>query len=235
MIRPHLFRQFRRCAPVVVLLGVLIGPGAGVAHGQTSIDPATEAKAQYELGITAYGLGDYERAIQAFSKAHKLDPAPILLYNIAQAYRKKGDAAQAIRHYKRYLEAAPAADDREQVEARIRELERGGEPAAEVKGEPGVTGAPPVPVGGVTPAEPAPPMPGGHGTGRLPPGGPVAQPPPDLVFATPGPPPVYRQPWFWGVVGAATLVLAASIVFLRPEDHWTCSAPDCNLPTRTVF
>jgi tetratricopeptide (TPR) repeat protein len=228
---------FHRCAPGLVLLALAIGPAIGPAHAAAPIDPATEAKAQYELGTTAYGLGDFDRAIEAFSKAHKLDPAPILLYNIAQAYRKKGDRAQAISHYKRYLQAAPAADDREQVQARIRELERG-EIDGESKSEPGVTAAPPVHAGVQSPAPSTEQPVAGGSAGRLPPGAPIPMPPAatqDVVLATPGPEPVYRQPWFWGVVGAASLVLAASIVFLRPENHWTCGTSECNLPTRTVF
>jgi tetratricopeptide (TPR) repeat protein len=232
-------KLLRLCRPAALgmgLLAVLLGP----AHGQTRVDPATEAKAHYELGTTAYGLGHYDRAIEAFTKAHKLDPAPILLYNIAQAYRKKGDRAQAILHYKRYLEAAPTADDRDQVQARIRDLERGADTGGAAAGTAALQAGAAAPAASGDGMSAAPTvLPGASGNEpRLPAGPPVAVPataPPDLVLAAPGSPPVYRQPWFWGVVGAASLVLVASIIFLRPEGHWTCSAPECNLPTRTVF
>src|SRR5262245_49495080 len=72
-------------------------------------DAATQAKAHYELGMTAYGLGHYDRAVQAFLQAYEIDPAPILLHNVAQAYWKKGDYTPALMFYRRYLEADPRA------------------------------------------------------------------------------------------------------------------------------
>ena len=94
------------------------------ARAQQPPDVSTQAKASYELGMTAYGLGHYDRAIEAFSRAHALDPAPILLHNIAQAYWKKGDNERAVAFYRQYLEADPKAQNRSKIRARIRELEK---------------------------------------------------------------------------------------------------------------
>src|SRR5262245_61735798 len=112
------------------LLAVWIGAALLAAGGTAAAQrPASEspsaraAKQQFELGERAYEQGRYAEAIEAFTRAHALDPAPILLFNIAQAHWKKGDPATALGYYRRYLEADPAAPDRAQVEARIRELE----------------------------------------------------------------------------------------------------------------
>jgi hypothetical protein len=90
---------------------------------QTAPDLVTQAKAHYELGMTAYSLGHYDRAVDSFTKAYDLDPAPVLLYNIAQAHWKKGNPEQAVAYYKRYLEADPNAQNRARIKNRIRELE----------------------------------------------------------------------------------------------------------------
>jgi hypothetical protein len=47
------------------------------------------------------------------------------------------------------------------------------------------------------------------------------------------PAPVYRRPLFWGAVGVATLTAVAAIIWLRPQDRWSCRAEEC-FTTRTV-
>jgi tetratricopeptide (TPR) repeat protein len=81
------------------------------------------AKDHYERATAAYYAGRYPEAIAEFRKTYDLDPEPILLFNIAQAYRKLGNVEEALAHYRRYLDRAPQADNRETVRARIRELE----------------------------------------------------------------------------------------------------------------
>ena len=209
----------------LVILLLLSGPVAP-ARGQRRLDASTEAKAHYELGMTAYGLGHFDRAIEAFTRAYKLDPAPILLFNIAQAHRKKGDRDQAISHYRRYLEAAPGAEDRETVLARIRELEA--EPSAP---DPNVAGL--APASGAAGAPPGDTQAGSNLANPLARAAPPPLPPDRLVEA-PQIPPIHRRPWFWQVVGAAALVTVATIFLVRPDRAWSCGPPDCNLPTRTV-
>jgi hypothetical protein len=115
--------------PILVLTFTLLALPA-LAHAQAPMegtqrapDLVTQAKAAYELGMTAYGLGHFDRAIDSFTKAYELDPAPVLLYNIAQSHWKKGNPEQAIVFYRRYLEADPQAENRTRVKTRIRELE----------------------------------------------------------------------------------------------------------------
>jgi tetratricopeptide (TPR) repeat protein len=167
-----------------------------------------EAKEQYERGVTAYNLERFDEAIAAFSRAYELDPAPILLYNIAQARWKKGENDRALFYYRRYLEADPAAENRAAVEARIQEIKRARQ-------------APPAPR-----AAPA-------TTARAAPATAVTTP--AYVQASPPPvPPLYRRPWFWGGVAlAAGAVVVTALVFSTHSPPARCTT-DCNLGMVTV-
>jgi tetratricopeptide (TPR) repeat protein len=201
---------------LLVLAAALAAPAA--AHAQEQPDAATQAKAHYEYGMTAYGLGHYDRAVQAFTRAYEVDPAPILLYNVAQAYWKKGDAEQAITYYQRYLEEEPTTRNRARIRARIRELQ------ALQKTEP-APAPPPVEVVPTATEEKRP-------TVDLRP--PRSTPPPSILSpalaatdlqaaAPPREPPIYRRRWFWPAMGAASLVTVAAAFLLRPDPRgWTC-------------
>src|SRR4051794_36245020 len=82
-----------------------------------------EAKNHYDRGIVQYNLGHFTDAITEFEKAYELDPSPVLLFNLAQAYRQAGDTDRAIFFYRRYTTLAPNAKNRGEVEKRIKELE----------------------------------------------------------------------------------------------------------------
>ncbi len=177
MINPPDCRLARAAAPVLLAIALLAAAPAARAQAP---DPATRAKAHYELGMTAYGLGHYDRAVQAFLQAYQVDPAPILLYNVAQAYWKKGDEEPAIIYYRRYLQADPSSKNRRRVLARIREL------TARQKIEHPAPPPPPAPVATVTvrtpPAPPDPTPPPAAWTDR-------AGPPPSLSLELAAPPP----------------------------------------------
>lgn len=91
-----------------------------VAFAET---PKKAAKAHHDSGVKLYNLGRFDEAIAEFEKAYELDPHPILLFNIAQAHRQRGDAERAIFFYRRYQQMAPDAPDRDEVNGRIRDLE----------------------------------------------------------------------------------------------------------------
>jgi tetratricopeptide (TPR) repeat protein len=71
-----------------------------------------------------YDLAEYDDAIELLKEAYRLSEAPGLLFNIAQAYRKKGDCDQALLFYQNYLRVRPEARDRTEVEARISQMDR---------------------------------------------------------------------------------------------------------------
>src|SRR6516165_5979940 len=81
------------------------------------------AKPHYDKGASEYNLGHFAEAISEFEKAYEQDPAPILLFNIAQAHRQSGNNERAAFFYRRYLEQDPNSDNRADVEKRIKDLE----------------------------------------------------------------------------------------------------------------
>jgi tetratricopeptide (TPR) repeat protein len=73
-----------------------------------------EARAHFSQGRAFQDAGAYDDAIREYQAAYQLTPLPLLLFNIAQSYRLKGDKRAAIEHYEKYLAAdseGPAADE----------------------------------------------------------------------------------------------------------------------------
>jgi len=122
-----------RLAAIVViscLADALAVPARAIAQPAPA-DATVEARARalYDEGDRLYNLAEYEQAIERFKEAYKLLPEPLFLYNIAQAYRQKGDCASARTFYRNYLRAAPEAENRAKVEQRIAEMESCAPPA----------------------------------------------------------------------------------------------------------
>jgi tetratricopeptide (TPR) repeat protein len=139
----------RRGTVIVALLLV-----AGPASAQREL---REAKQHHDLGIKEYNIGHFDAAIAEFEKAYELDPDPVLLYNVAQAHRQKGDPERAIFFYRRYLQMSPSAPDREQVRAKIADLERARE-AQRPRPEPSAPAPLPPPSGPLVPPPTATPV-----------------------------------------------------------------------------
>ena len=97
---------------------------AASAAAQPAADESPElvrAKQMYAEGKRYYDVGDYPRAIETWKRAYVVSSAPMLLFNIAQAYRLSGDCVQALRVYASYEREAgtPAnKDELEQAKAR---------------------------------------------------------------------------------------------------------------------
>jgi tetratricopeptide (TPR) repeat protein len=111
---------------ILVLFLVLAGGPFAKAQGQKDEGtPQQRAEALHAQGMKYYDLAQFDRAIEAFKAAYDLSPAPALLFNIAQAYRKlgPGSCSQAIYFYRAFLRLDPNAKNRPAAEARISELE----------------------------------------------------------------------------------------------------------------
>ncbi len=83
-------------------------------------DPrAEQARARFQAAQKAYDVGQFQEALDGFSKAYELKPLPGFLFNIAQCHRQMGNLEQALFYLKRYLDLAPrgpaAADARQLV------------------------------------------------------------------------------------------------------------------------
>ena len=107
----------------------------------------------------AYEAGEFERAEGLIRGAYALDPAPVLLYNLAEILDAKGDGQGARTTYRRYLELVPDEPARRRIERRIQVLEnldRPGQPPSDGEGAKPATAPPPSPKDVTTPAKDAP-------------------------------------------------------------------------------
>jgi tetratricopeptide (TPR) repeat protein len=98
---------------------LVLAPGGATAQRPTApAEVLRQARDLFEAGRRLYNIGRYDEAIDSFKAAYVRSSAPLLLYNIAQAHRAKGDCAEARRVFDTYLREDPKAD-RAEVEARM--------------------------------------------------------------------------------------------------------------------
>lgn len=81
------------------------------------------AKQHLDRGVLAFREGRYKDAIDQFLEANRTYPSASTSFNIAKAYEKLGDDAGALSFFRDYLRRGPTASDRDQISARIGELE----------------------------------------------------------------------------------------------------------------
>lgn len=104
---------------LLALVILLWAPGG--AHAADAGED--RARVLNNQGSAAYELGSYDEAIGQFTEAYKAYPDARILFNLAQAYRKKHDYPHALELYRTYLHNLPDAKNRQVVEALIPELE----------------------------------------------------------------------------------------------------------------
>jgi len=64
----------------------------------------------------------YKSAATEFEAAYGISKDPLLLYNIGEAWQKSGDGKKAVASYKAYLKAQPQAQDKADVNLRIKTI-----------------------------------------------------------------------------------------------------------------
>ena len=116
-----LFSTLAVAAPLAPVSSVL---AAEPAVAPAADDPRARAAALYKEGAGLFRENRFKEAAEKFEAAYALDPSPILLYNLARAAEEQGDGAKSIFHYRTYLASYPQAEDRAEVERRIRVLEK---------------------------------------------------------------------------------------------------------------
>ena len=98
--------------------------GAIMVAATASISPGAAKQASfdehYNAALDFYEKAHYPEAIAEFETAYTFDPQPLLLFNIAQAYRKSEHLEEALAKYREYLAKDPAAD-----RAKVNELIKG--------------------------------------------------------------------------------------------------------------
>jgi len=185
-------------------------------------DPAREAKRLFDEGTKSYNLGEYDDAIALWKQGYRLLDKPIFLYNIGQGYRLSGNLRQAVIFYKSYVNAAPTAKDRAEVDARIAELE------AAIKREDEAKNAAPT---GPGPAEPPPERPKIVAPDKVVERAPPVLPAPPPAAGESRARPIYKKWWFWtGVVGVVALGAAVTVIALRDDGAGTPSSDLGNFP-----
>jgi tetratricopeptide (TPR) repeat protein len=122
---------------------------AAVAPAARATEENVErAKAYFAAGVEAYDQGKHEVALREFQHAHALSHSPALYFNMAACEEHMDHYQAAALLLRQYLIEKPDADDRANVEVRVKSLEerderlhKMNEPAATVKPQADTTAA----------------------------------------------------------------------------------------------
>lgn len=102
----------------VTLLVTLLFVGSALG------DPAERAaKRHFDRGQKLFNLGKFDDALDEYQQAYDAKPIPEILFNIGQCHRNLTNYDAAIFSFKKYLKLLPEAENREQVEEYIADLE----------------------------------------------------------------------------------------------------------------
>lgn len=112
-----------------LLIAALVVAPAAPAFAQPRKSPTAkpepknnEAKKLFDDGAAAYTQGNYEAAIDAWSKAYEISKKPLIFESIANAYERLGDAKKAREYLSKWRDVAPK-DEQDLLEARIKNLD----------------------------------------------------------------------------------------------------------------
>ncbi|MCU0663542.1 MAG: tetratricopeptide repeat protein [Myxococcota bacterium] len=81
-----------------------------------------DARQHFLAGQDYYTQGRYEKAIEEFDEAYRLDPKPLLLFNISQAHERLGRVDKAIEYLEQYLKADPNTANAKALKDKIANL-----------------------------------------------------------------------------------------------------------------
>jgi hypothetical protein len=116
----------RRLGPLLICLCVGAAAGGASAQPRPTPPPAQaedqRARQLFEQGRGAYEDGRYRDAWANFHEAYQLSGRPELLFNIGQTADRLGQDGDALRAFQMYLERLPNAENRRDVENRVRAL-----------------------------------------------------------------------------------------------------------------
>ncbi len=87
-------------------------------------DDVSAAREHFRKGSVLYDLQRYSEAAREYEMAYEAKDDPALLFNIAQAYRLGLEYQKAIGYYRAFLRRNPNAGNRDEVLARIAEMQR---------------------------------------------------------------------------------------------------------------
>lgn len=192
---------------VTALTVTLVAP----ARAQTVEDPREVE------GRALFARGEYEKALELFSKLFAEKGDPVYLRNIGRSYQKLRKPARAIDAFQEYLRRGTgiAAEEKVEVEGFIREMEalkREEESRTTAAPTPATALVPPV----VTPVPPAATAPHLMVTGQ----------PETAEGDRKRDVPVTRRWWFWTAIGAAVVAGTVTVLVLATGKD-TVTRPSC--------
>ena len=107
-------------AYALALALLLAATGSAVAQPasppQSEAARKAEAKRLAEEATSKYNLGQFQAALDGYSKAYETFPAASLLFNLGQCHRSLGNHERAVFFYEGYLREKPNAPNRDVVE-----------------------------------------------------------------------------------------------------------------------
>ena len=103
---------------------MLLAFGTKEVRAQLTPQQKQEIHVHYQQATRAYDLGKYQEAVEEYQKVYEIDGDPVMLYNIAQAYRLNDQPQESIHFYRRYLQRSPEARNKEDVERKITAMEK---------------------------------------------------------------------------------------------------------------
>ena len=211
--------------PLAVLLGGLapaLTAAPALAQPSGAPDEAL-GRRHFERGQELYNKNRFLEAAREFEAGYQALPRSPFLLNIGHSYRRAQELRKAKAAYELMLKVDPTTQHRPLVEDLIRTIDD----ALVAQQETPVTPPP----GGGSPAT-------GTGTGPPLPGAPPANasaidigPPitvlPEEHSPTPAARPLWKSPWFWGVVGAVVVTSTVGAVLLVNRSPRSCPAQEC--------
>jgi len=108
---------------VFALAVLMIGAWSPASFAGAADTAKEEAKQHFLKGQQFFDVGRWDDAASEFEQAYALKNDPIFIYNMAQAYRRKGETKRALELYKNFLIKAPNTPKRAEVEERIAALQ----------------------------------------------------------------------------------------------------------------
>jgi hypothetical protein len=101
-----------------VILGGLVAV-VSTARAETNFE---EAGRHFTAAKKAFDEKHFKVAAGEFQQAYDAAKDPVLLYNVAESWEKAGDGKKAVAAYKAYLKAQPKAQDRADVQKRVKTI-----------------------------------------------------------------------------------------------------------------